>query len=303
MGDPKWHEFMAPILQCLLDGETYHRREIYRLVADRVQLTDEQLAETLNSGDSRYENRTGWAISYLNRVGALERPSRGNYVITDVGRELLKDQPHGITEKDLRELAGESTGSRSWYALLAKEQSSVEETQEEPGLDPTEQIQTGIDRIHEDVAADLLSRLHANDPGFFEQTVVDLLVAMGYGGTSGKATVTSQTNDGGIDGIIDQDTLGLNRIYVQAKRYSLESSVSRPDIQSFVGALSGKADGGVFITTARFSKGAIEYAQSIPTRIILIDGARLAELMIKFGVGVEVSRTVKIVRVDEDFFE
>lgn len=138
---------------------------------------------------------------------------------------------------------------------------------------------------------------------FFEQTVVDLLVAMGYGGAEGQAHVTAASNDGGIDGIIDQDTLGLSRVYVQAKRYAPEISVGRPEIQGFVGALSGKADGGVFITTSRFSSGAREYAEVVPTRVILIDGERLVSLMIRFGVGVQAKQTVEIVEIDEDYFE
>ena len=126
---------------------------------------------------------------------------------------------------------------------------------------------------------------------------------MGYGGAEGRATVTQASNDGGIDGVIDQDGLGLNRVYVQAKRYALDSSVGRPEVQAFVGALSGRADGGVFITTARFSSGAQEYARTAHSRIILIDGARLASLMIRYGVGVQVKQTLHIVEVDEDFFE
>ena len=171
-------------------------------------------------------------------------------------------------------------------------------------LDPVEQIEQGIERIHAEVAADLLARLHAQAPAFFEQAVLDLLLAMGYGGAEGRASRTQLTNDGGIDGIIDQDALGLSRIYVQAKRYALGSSVQRPEIQGFVGALHGnKAGQGVFITTARFSTGAQKYANEVPTPVVLIDGPKLASLMIRYGVGVQVRRTVKLVEVDEDFFE
>ena len=143
----------------------------------------------------------------------------------------------------------------------------------------------------------------AKSATFFEQTVVDLLVAMGYGGAEGQAHVTAASNDGGIDGVIDQDTLGLSRVYVQAKRYAPDAAVGRPEIQGFVGALSGKADGGVFITTGRFSSGAREYADVVPTRVILIDGDRLVSLMIRFGVGVQTKQTVQIVEIDEDYFE
>lgn len=171
-------------------------------------------------------------------------------------------------------------------------------------LDPEEQVAQGIARIQANVAADLLSRLHANEPAFFEQAVIDLLVAMGYGGTDTAATRTQLTNDAGIDGIIDQDALGLSRVYVQAKRYALDSSVGRPEIQAFVGALHGvQANQGVFMTTGRFSSGAKAYADGVATRVVLIDGARLAALMIRYGVGVQVKRTVQIVEIDEDFFD
>ena len=142
-----------------------------------------------------------------------------------------------------------------------------------------------------------------SSPTFFEYAVVKLLVAMGYGGAGGAANVTKQSGDGGIDGVIDQDALGLSRVYIQAKRYALDSPVGRPDLQAFVGALSGKADSGVFITTARFSAGAEAYAREIPARLILIDGARLVRLMIRYGVGVQVKDTYRVVEIDEDFFE
>jgi len=139
---------------------------------------------------------------------------------------------------------------------------------------------------------------------FFEQAVLDLIMAMGYGGADGAATRTQLSNDGGIDGIVDQDALGLSRVYVQAKRYAIDNAVGRPDIQAFVGALHGaQANQGVFITTGRFSSGARDYAASVATRVVLIDGAHLTSLMIRYGVGVQVRRTVQIVEVDEDFFE
>lgn len=163
-------------------------------------------------------------------------------------------------------------------------------------------MEQGVARIHEEVASELLSRLVGQDPAFFEGAVVKLLLAMGYGGAGGRGVTTDLTNDGGIDGIIDQDVLGLSKVYVQAKRYSPGNSVGRPEVQGFVGALSGKADGGVFITTSHFSAGAIEWVRNVPARIILIDGHRLTGLMIEYGVGVQVQRTYRIVEVDEDFF-
>jgi len=150
--------------------------------------------------------------------------------------------------------------------------------------------------------AELLSRLRGKEPSFFEDAVVQLLVAMGYGGTTGSGSVTQLTHDGGIDGVIDQDILGLSRVYIQAKRYADNNVVHRPEVQGFVGALHGKADSGVFITTSHFSQGAIEYVASSPTRIVMIDGKRLADLMIRYGVGVQVRETYNIVEIDEDFF-
>lgn len=305
MSMPTWDGFMAPVLRALLDGETHHRRDLYEQVADAVGLTAEERDETLNSGQLRFKNRIGWATSYLNRAGAVERPSRGSYKIADVGRKLLVDHPDRITEKNLRTLAGAPNAPHTYLALKAMGQDEVGMADGVGAeLDPVEQIEDGIARLHASLAADLLTRLHGRNPAFFEQAVLDLLMAMGYGGADGKATRTQLSNDGGIDGIVDQDALGLSRIYVQAKRYALDTSVGRPEIQAFVGALHGNQAGhGVFITTARFSSGARNYAESVPTRVVLIDGKRMASLMIRFGVGVQVKQTLQVAEVDEDFFE
>jgi len=303
MSMPTWQQFMAPVLRVLLDGRPIRRRELYELVADAARISEEQRGELLSSGQVKFENRIGWATSYLNRVGALDRPQRATYQITDQGRGLLARHPDGIEERHLGELT--PGGVLEWRQprRAATPEVDVDLAPVETELDPVEQVSEGIARIQADVAADLLARLHAQAPTFFEKVVVDLLVAMGYGGAGGRETVTQASNDGGIDGVIDQDALGLNRVYVQAKRYALDSSVGRPEVQAFVGALSGRADGGVFITTARFSSGAQEYARTAHSRIILIDGARLASLMIRYGVGVQVKQTLHIVEVDEDFFE
>lgn len=303
---PTWDQYMAPSLRVLADGEVHRFRDIARAAADLLGVTEEQRQILIPSGQEQYTNRGGWALSYLARVGAVERPSRGRYQITDVGRQLLADHPEGITEKDLRALSGDPNAPHTWKAFPSKasQRATPEAAEESTSLDPEEQIASGVARINEDVADQLLSRILAREPVFFEQAVLDLLIAMGYGGAEGKATRTQLSRDGGIDGIVDQDALGLSRIYVQAKRYALGSSVSRPEIQGFVGALHGNAaNQGVFITTGRFSAGAQEYAASVPTRVILIDGARLAALMIRYGVGVQVKQTVQVVEVDEDFFE
>ncbi|WP_396659284.1 restriction endonuclease [Microbacterium sp.] len=303
---PNWEGFMIPTLRVLSDGVTRHWREFQPLVADEVGLTDEQKAERLSSGGLKYENRIGWGVSFLTNVGALTRPSRGHYQITDAGRTLIDLFPNGAREKDIKQL-GEDPASpiRIYQSTVTRDkpvQTTEIETADAAALTPIEQVQNGIERINQEIAADLLDRLQGKEPGFFEQAVVDLLLAMGYGGTTGTGNVTQLSNDGGIDGVIDQDILGLNRVYIQAKRYSVGNTVGRPDLQAFVGALSGKADSGVFITTSTFSNGAREYANNVPTRIILIDGKRLTSLMIRYGVGVQVRETYKVVEIDEDFF-
>lgn len=298
---PSWDGFMVPVLRLLADGEVHSLRSIRTGVAE-ASLTEEQREQVLPSGSPKADNRIGWAVSYLYRVGALERRARGEYRITDTGTRLLADHPSGITEVELRQYA--RPGDSWWTTKPSDDAPQVAMLTGTPEVDPTEQVEEGIARIHADVAAELLRRLHANDPAFFEQAVLDLLVAMGYGGADGRATRTQLSNDGGIDGIIDQDALGLSRVYVQAKRYALDSSVGRPEIQGFVGALHGQsANQGVFITTGRFSAGARAYADGVATRVVLVDGERMAALMIRYGVGVQVRQTVQIVEVDEDFFE
>lgn len=292
---------MAPVLRVLSDGKVHRARALADAAADDLGVTAAQRAELIPSGQPRYINRGLWALSYLSRGSAVIRPSRGLYQITDAGRDLLARHPHGVTEADLDALPGYvSPRHRSRTVVPAVEPVQVEATV----LSPSEQIEDGIARLHEAVAADLLARLHAQPSAFFEQAVLDLLMAMGYGGTEGKATRTRLSNDGGIDGIIDQDALGLSRVYVQAKRYALEASVGRPEVQGFVGALHGnQANQGVFITTGSYSEQARRYVESVATRVVLLDGPRLADLMIRYGVGVQVRRTVRIVEVDEDFFE
>jgi restriction system protein len=294
---PTWDQFMIPVLKILSDGEIKSRRNLYGLVAKDVELTEDQRAEVLDSGELRYENRISWAITYLIKANALMRTQRSHYIITESGQSLLEAHPGGLTQADLRLIEGYDDGRKKHISEAA----SVPAPDE---LDPYELVEQGIARINSAVASNLLSRLYSQDPAFFEQAVVDLVVAMGYGGADARATRTQLSNDGGIDGIIDQDVLGLSRVYIQAKRYRLDSSVQRPDVQSFVGALQGQqANQGVLITTGRFSSGAIEYAKSVPTRVVLIDGSRLAELMIRYRVGVQIKRTLQIVDIDEDFFE
>ncbi|SNU02088.1 restriction system protein [Ruaniaceae bacterium KH17] len=305
-GMPNWEGFMIPTLRVMSDGKVRHWREFQPLVAEDVKLTREQRTETLPSGTQlKYQNRIGWAVSFLTNVGALSRPKRAHYQITDAGRLVLSLFPDGARERDIKALGEDPDSPIRIYQSTSRVKRNEEKDVPEPlaSMTPIEQVQDGIERIHDEVAAELLERLQSHEPAFFERAVVELLLAMGYGGTNGAGTVTQLTNDGGIDGVIDQDILGLNRVYIQAKRYATGNAVSRPDLQAFVGALIGKADSGVFITTSHFTEGARAYVDHAPTRIILIDGKRLTDLMIRFGVGVQVKDTYKAVSIDEDFFE
>lgn len=303
---PNWEGFMIPTLRVMSDGVVRHWREFQPMTADEVGLSDEQRREMLPSGSQeKYKNRIGWGVSFLTNVGALTRPKRGHYQITDAGKQLIELFPSGAKEREIKALGADPSSPIREYVATTDRRTAEPATiapARESSMTPTEQVQSGIERIHDEIAVELLQRLQDKDPGFFEQAVVDLLLAMGYGGTTGAGSVTQISNDNGIDGVIDQDILGVNRVYIQAKRYKDENSVGRPELQAFVGALSGKADSGVFITTSHFSDGACAYAEKVPTRIILIDGARLTGLMIRFGVGVQVKETYKVVEIDEDFF-
>ena len=305
MPAPTWDQYMIPSLHVLVDGQMRRTREIVDRAADLLQLSETDRAVLIPSGQEQWKNRGNWALSYLARAGAVERPSRGRYVITEVGRGLLEAHPNGMTEKDLRSVPGyDSPRLAQKAAADAAPATPAPVVEERTELDPDEQIENGIARIHADVADQLLTRIQAQDPEFFEKAVLDLLMAMGYGGAEGSATRTQLSRDGGIDGIIDQDALGLSRIYVQAKRYASDNTVGRPAIQEFVGALAGNAASqGVFLTTSRFSVDAQRYADQVQVRIVLVDGVKLSRLMIRYGVGVQVRRTVQIVDVDEDFFE
>ncbi len=301
---PVWSGFLKPVLEVMADGSVWSRRELANAVCDHVGLTAEQRAEPLSSGESRAQNRIGWAVSSLFKAELIEKPRRGSYLLTGAGRQFLDQNPGEITEKTLRTLPVYAAYYASINSGPSTPKGGILEPEADESADPLEMIENGVAALHTEVAAELLKRLHDQDPSLLEQSVLHVLVAMGYGGTEQRATVLGGSGDGGVDGVIDQDPLGLERVYVQAKRYGPDNSVQRPDIQGFVGALHGVgANRGIFITTSRFSSGAREYANGIATRVVLIDGQRLAELMIKYGVGVQKRQVFTVVEVDEDYFE
>lgn len=298
---PTWPELVIPTLKVLSDGETRHRRVIFDDVASEAGIDAEARSEALKSGGSRYEQRMGWVLSNLSKAGWVTRPQRGEYLISDRGREGLRNHESGLDFTIARQIF-----NPYWEAIAASKVSAPVAAVDQESVDindPIEEIDDAITRIESEVAQELLERLRDSHPDFFEETVVKLLTAMGYGGAQGTGKRIGGSNDGGVDGVIDQDALGLDQIYVQAKRYRDGNNIGRETIQAFVGALQGfGASRGVFLTTSAFTAGAIAYAKSVHSRVILIDGERLVDLMIRYRVGVEEHRTFSVVQLDEDFF-
>ncbi|GLZ52330.1 restriction endonuclease [Actinomycetospora sp. NBRC 106378] len=301
---PTWEGFLRPVLSVLADGAPRSARDVADTAADILELTPEQRLETINSGMERYRDRSSWAMSALARAGAVARPKRGTYIIAEQGQSLLAASPSGLTESRLLLIPAYRD-----YVPSKKQTTTAtisDDFTTDPGaLSPHEQISAGVNQIHQDVALELIRRLRDMKPVDFEQIVLKLLVAMNYGGSAGeRARHIGGSADGGVDGVIDQDPLGLGRIYVQAKRYAADNVVGRPAIQGFVGALHGQqANQGVFITTSSFSKEAGEYARQVNAAVVLIDGKRLTDLMIQYRVGVQIEQIYTVVKVDEDYFE
>jgi restriction system protein len=304
MGIPTYQEVMLPILKLMADGQTHSVKECVEFLEQEFNLTDEEKQERVPSGKQRtIYNRVTWAITHIKKAGLLEsREKRGNYGITDEGRKLLSENPVEINIKRLRDYA-------SYRDFVHNEEQATDnqlpQTLEDTDKTPEEIMGTLAAQLDLQLADELLEAICHNTPTFFEALVVDLLLKMGYGGLEGSGEVTKKTGDGGIDGVIKQDELGLDLIYVQAKRWDKDSTVSRPDIQKFAGALLGEgATKGVFITTANFAKPAADYAKSVPNaKIILIDGLTLAKLMIKHDLGVGTSNIIHIKKIDSDYFE
>lgn len=295
---------MLPVLRILGDGAEHSQRELADQIADHFKLTPQERAERLPKVKATYlRHRLGWAGFSLRRAGLAESPQTGALQITDEGRTFLASNPGQLRAADLKRFpayaafidrmkdGGESDGAKPDSA-----QTAVHET-------PEERIETAFRELNETLIGELLMRLSAVDPFRFERVVLDLLVAMGYGGSFREAAaVTQKTGDEGIDGVINEDRLGLDVIYVQAKRW--KASVGRPEIQSFVGALAGKkAAKGIFITTSEFHGNAREYAAGLHQKIILIDGRRLAELMIEHGIGVAEEHAYRVKKIDNDYFD
>ncbi|MEY2508679.1 MAG: restriction system protein [Verrucomicrobiota bacterium] len=310
MAIPKYDEMMLPLLQLLGDGHEHHQRDLAAKIADHFHLTDEERNLMLPSTQSTYlRNRTGWAGFHLRRAGLADLPREATLRITAEGLELLKHPPAKIDRAFLMKLEPfkqfmQEQKQRGLLAAKTKAFNAVQpaSTAEEQTT-PEERMEEAFAELRETLVTDLRAKLAAVDPFRFEQVVLDLLVAMGYGGSRKEAAeVTRKTGDEGIDGVINEDRLGLDVIYIQAKRW--QGNVGREAIQNFVGALEGKrATKGVFITTSAFNSNAVEYAGSVSKKIILIDGRRLAELMIEHNIGVAEEHAYRIKKIDSDYFE
>ncbi len=300
---PKFHEYFGTILDVLADGAEQPSRVLVGEVADRMGIPEDQRRETVPSGERRLDNRVFWGITYLHQAGCLMRPRRGVYALTDRGRELRASRPGVVTLGDL-ERYPEYVEFRRRSQKKSGSGDAQLDTSPAAELTPVEQIASAVAEIETAVAQDLVERIRAMPPVFLEKAVLRLLVAMGYGGSDQDAEHIGGSGDGGFDGVINQDRLGLERVYVQAKRYAPDNIVGRPAVQGFVGALHGMgAAGGVFITTSRFSAEAVTFAEGIKPRVILIDGAKLGSLMVAYGVGVQATEQFTLVQLDEDFFE
>jgi len=305
MAIPDYQSLMLPLLAIAAEGET-RVPVAAQIVADRLGLSLDERDEMLPSGKQRLlNNRVHWAKFYMSKAGLIDSPKRGVFTASIAGKELLATNPARIDVETLKRFPAFTKfyNQTDDYAT-AHDQFHVTILAVASEITPEEQIDAAYAVLAKALNADLLIRVLEQSPSFFERLIVELLVAMGYGGShEDAARQLGKSGDGGIDGVIDEDRLGLDRIYVQAKRYAPGSGIGRPEVQGFVGSLVGiGASKGVFVTTSAFSKQALDYAKSLQQRVILIDGARLTELMVEFGVGVRISRVIEVKRLDEDFF-
>jgi len=301
MSVPDFQSMMLPLLRVAADEKEHSLADAREALAIEFNLTPAEQDEVLPSGrQSRFSNRVAWAKVYLQQAGLLVSPRRGHFRLTDRGRELLKHPPRRVDIKlleqfsEFNEFRNRRNDAGTELAPLATE-SEIET--------PEEALESAHLKMRASLGAEVLGRVKAGSSQFFERLVVELLRKMEYGGSQSDAgQVVGKSGDEGIDGIINQDRLGLDVVYLQAKRW--DGTVGRPEIQKFVGALHGKrARKGVFITTGAFTADATAYVEHIDPKVVLIDGRRLSELMIDFEVGVTTSRTYRVQRADSDYFD
>lgn len=295
---------MLPVLKAA-EIHPVHTQDVISALADEFGLSPDEREQLLPSGKQRtFDNRVQWAKTYLKQAGLLSYPQRGHFVATDEGRKVLAKPPKRVDAKFLRryeafqEFQNRKSGSDSVT-------DDVTETSNKADATPDEIIRAAHRQINSALAADLLEKVRTATPQFFENLIVDLLLAMGYGGTSEDAArALGQTGDNGVDGVVDQDPLGVDQIYVQAKRYAEKNNVGAGDIRDFFGALNlKKAQKGIFFTTSSFSPSATQTAKDLGMRIVLIDGHQLAKLMIRYNIGCREEDVLSLKKVDDEFFE
>lgn len=299
MAIPDFQSIMLPLLRLAGNDRPHSLRDAVEALAIHFSLSEAERTALLPSGRQPiFDNRVGWARTYMKKAGLLESPRRAVFQITPRGLEVLKANPPRIDIGFLEQF----DEFRAFRTLRRDKDQGEQAILPAEGTTPEETLEDAYERIRANLEAELLERVKACSPNFFERLVVELLVKMGYGGTlrdAGKAI--GRGGDGGIDGIIKEDRLGLDVVYIQAKRW--DATVGRPELQKFAGALQGhRAKKGVFITTSEFSKESIQYASQIDSKIALIDGAQLARLMIDHGLGVSLVETYEINRIDSDYF-
>ncbi|MFM6059430.1 MAG: restriction endonuclease [Microcystis aeruginosa] len=304
MSIPDFQSIMLPLLKILADGKVYKYREIFEALVREFQVTEAERKEMLPSGQQEiFANRVGWAKTYLKKAGLIDSPQRATFVISEKGKEILSQNLDHIDTKFLRQFPEfkEFTRVNKQNETITLESNLSTSDQEQ---NPEELLENSYQEIRQALATDLLSILRKLSPDAFEKLVVELLVKMGYGGSirdAGKAV--GKSGDQGIDGIIKEDRLGLDIIYIQAKRWADNNAVGRPEIQKFVGALAGQgAKKGIFITTSYFTQEALEYAPRNEIKIVLIDGEELGQLMIDYNLGVSTKEIYEIKRIDHDYF-
>jgi len=297
---PPYHTLMLPLLKVMGSRNEMTTKQMRDEVAENLGLSVEALSERLPSGtQNAFDNRMGWARTYLFKAGLLDRPRRATYAISETGKKLLSNPPAEINVDFLRSYEQ----FNQFFGSSKSDKESLASTDViDDELTPEEQIEKGVRQIQRELQVEVLDRVKQLPPEGFEQLVLRLLVGMGYGGSMADVQGVARGADGGVDGVVNQDHLGLDRIYIQAKRW--EGSVGRPVIQGFVGALAGVgASKGVIMTTSTFAQPAQEYVRTLTDRrIILVDGQRMSELMLKHGIGVSTKQTFVIQRMDEDFF-
>ena len=303
---PDYQTLMLPLLKAAADGKEHRVADVVEQLAQEFHLTQEDRLQLLPSGrQTTFANRVAWAKSFLVQAGLLEGTKWGCFRIAARGNQVLSKNPPRIDNDYLLQFDDfVSFRNRGKTSEIIPGSTAVEASEQDQTQTPDELIRTTVRQIDAALAKDILDRILSATPAFFESLVVKLLLAMGYGGSRTDAgQIVGRPGDHGIDGIIDQDSLGLDRVYIQAKRYGRDNQVSEPEIRAFSGSLgAAKANKGVFVTTSSFSQPARDFAELHPCKIVLIDGEKLTELMIRFNVGTRIEDTLYIKRIDEDFF-